>query len=241
MKRTQVSREDLIFLYHGLNLSQRKIAKMYNIDQSTVCKLMKRYNIVTRKNKKVVDFNKKKTLSYILGVVKGDGWLIINKKLKRYEIGLRVVSSKFALEFLKSLKEVGLKPRTRMVNNRYYEVLANGKSLCMWIKNIDLNEYLKDEEQKIQFLKGFYESEGCCYDRIRMFNTDRELMQFVFKILKDLGFHPKIKCRIRPKYKPIYVVSINRRGEIERFFKMVKPVIKNKLKVNKVNSYVGGR
>jgi len=35
--------------------------------------------------------------------------------------------------------------------------------------------------------------------------------------------------------------GLNRRGEIERFFEMVKPVIKNKLKVNKVNSYVGGR
>jgi len=211
---------DIIYLYHILGLSQRKIAKLYNVNQSTISKLMKRNNIKVRKNEREIDFNKINNLSYILGVIKGDGWILINRKKKRYVIGLTVISKKFALEFLNNLKQIGLKPRMIIKKNKYYQVVANSKKLCLWIKNLDLKKFLKSKKSKIQFLKGFYESEGSCYDRIRIFNTNEKLMKFVFDILRELNFNPTMNCYNykRENSKPIYVISINRKNEIKNFF-----------------------
>lgn len=195
-------------------------------------------------------------LAYLLGAIKGDGSISNNKKyvnstqLKRHNKTYKnkLYQIKFFnqnIEFLKRIfgfmRDIGLNPSI------YYgktEIQLHSCSKIMWewlynLKIYDLNNILKQDKGYIlSFLRGFYEAEGCYfyetginYPYAVITNANEELISFVHTLICELGFRPKIYKIKRGKTafkKGFYFhILIRRKGEAERFIKMINPFFKN--------------
>ena len=200
------------------------------------------------KNERPVDLSKRGELAYILGVMYGDGSLVFNPKSYGYILKLAVAESgkEFAIKFAYTLQELGIHPyvwvskRTPTKHEQnVIEVRGMNKRLFMFIKRMDLTtlrDVIRGYEDR--FICGFYESEGHYYrnkkygfERLSMSNTDYKLITFVKRLLEEMGFHPKLQEVVdQDKYTfgKIYRLNLYRKGEIERFFKIIQPIIKNR-------------
>ena len=94
-----------------------------------------------------------------------------------------------------------------------------------------IRELIKGYET--EFLRGFYESEGLCYEHKRtlsiyMYNSNKELIEFVCEILTELGFNAEVKDRGYPKgaKKRAYEVRVRGWKESVMFILLIRPVIK---------------
>jgi len=183
-----------------------------------------------------------KELSYILGVLYGDGCVTTSGK-GAYVIKLATTSLIFALEFKEALERIGLNPRIDIEmrsrkNSRLkdrYVVRAFSKIFYSWYKSVSLDilrEIIKGGE--IDFLRGFYESEGSIdlrrkkgQLRIRITNTNRELLELVKNIIeKNVGISCNIQKRKGTK-KPAFEIVFEGNKKCLRFLEVVRPSIKN--------------
>ena len=188
-------------------------------------------------------------LGYIIGVILGDGSVYrINRSCR---ISFEVTSQDFAINFLNSLREIGLNPmicKIRPTNGiskqSRYRVQANSLVFGNWFNSIKheikLAQMLSTYGSKIGFLRGFYESEGTLYIRkkyetpyISICNTNIELL----KLVKDLSMKLSIRFNLYGPYinngslsdnaKPIYRISTTTIIDGYKFLSTVKPNIKN--------------
>ena len=166
-------------------------------------------------------------LAYILGVLVGDGTVHKNR------IQLKVKSKVFVEAFSRALSEIGLKPKVYLIKDRgdiYYSCRAHSIEFVEWFKSLSLDSIRAiATKYPLDFIRGFYESEGCIYkDKyVGMTNTDGTILSLVKSLLENLGFHPKLYLKDKKRGKPCYDLRVYGKREIQMFIELIKPHIKN--------------
>jgi len=142
-------------------------------------------------------------LSQVIGTVAGDGWTV-KKKNGIYEVGAKVKDKDFIEEFSRCLGKVLNRnpPRPRRKKSGMLVVNVRSKALYELLKKpIDINKiapYVEHcKECMRRFVRSFFDSEGSVDKdgKIRCYNSDLQLLQYVKKILNILGIRttePKI-------------------------------------------------
>ena len=132
------------------------------------------------------------------------------------------------------MQAIGLNPifySSTIHRKTYYVAKACSKEFVHWYKSLtidDIKNLVWDFADA--FLRGLYEAEGH-FDkkryRIEITNTNIELLKLAESLLKKFGFHPRInKAGSTGRKKSIYRLRLLRDREVDKFFTIVKPVIK---------------
>ncbi len=181
-----------------------------------------------------------KNLTYILGVLLGDGYAYKNNY--NYKIGLSVSNMIFAKSFAGAITKIGLHPHIyqRRISQKnpnwhdQYSVTTSCKIFYVWYKKLsprDILTKIRDHKSFIvAFLRGFYESEGTLakkYSKITLFNSNPDRITLVRNLLHELNFKTTLTSIKRPNKKEefrLYVLGGKVAGD--RFLKTIKPCIK---------------
>jgi len=150
-------------------------------------------------------------LAYIIGAIAGDGYVKqISRRYKGYNevfIGLEACDRDFAEEFSRCIgKVLGRKPpKPRTRKNGKLVVEVKSKTLYELLKKpINIDRIRKYVEHCIRcicaFLRGFFDGEGSIDKdgRIRVYNTDKSLLEYIKDLLNRLGIkttEPKISIK----------------------------------------------
>lgn len=192
-----------------------------------------------------------KELAYILGVMLGDGYFA------RYQIRLDVIDKEFRDYFAQvSEKWSHKKPSLREFQNNksyFFGCILCSKSAHAFLrylknnKKILLNNILNSnsEEIKTSLIKGFSDSEGSIvkdHRLIRIYNTDKELLENIKQLLINLGFDDN-KMHIRLSTDKTYELGIKSHKNIKLFYQKIGFTIKRKQVIleNFINKLEGGR
>ncbi len=192
-------------------------------------------------------------LSYIIGVMFGDGSISFGRSGRsyKYRIRLKVIDKEFAEEFKRCLEALGLNPSLRLERDKTrtdrWCVEVCSKSLYMFLKQPKEKLFEIAREFSKEFLRGFFDSEGSVsWDRkrkklsVRACNYDLELLYFVQELLALLNIHSKIYVqaregkivKIRNKYysykQNLYSIDIYRREAVIKFARIIGFTISRK-------------
>ena len=133
--------------------------------------------------------------AYIFGVLKGDG--CVSTDGKNYRLILHVKDRQFADNFVQALATVGCRARIYYKTDGYW--LVNAHSRVLFDMAVGQMWRSLAEEHPIDFLRGFYESEGCTSVQsgsrclhLTVSNTNRWLLEFTAGLLRVLGWHSKL-------------------------------------------------
>lgn len=225
-------------MYIIKKMTMLEIANELNICRGTVSKYLHQFNIDTNTHRFTIqpDFENRVDIAYVLGVLHGDGSISLLKKRRQYIVTLTVKDILFVKSFKASLVRLKLNPSICR-DRSYYKLSATSKLLYHFIKVIKLDRanlvsYCNTVATKVQFIRGFYESEG--HDRGRgrgllMFNTDKTTLDVVKLFLSDsLDIYAHYSTtHITEGKKDVYRLYIPAKYKAH-FFKKVKPVIKRK-------------
>ena len=177
-------------------------------------------------------------LCYIIGVVLGDGSLSKNNRIR-----LGVTNKEFALSFHDCLRKLNFKPSIWLQKRQkenwsdVWRVGVSNEKLFVFLKDLTIKKIEKvmnNKENSIQFLKGFYESEGVLLsnrNHIHITNTNLEIMKLVFGLLKKFNLRAKLYGPYGPYRSQkisYYRISLHFKNDVERFLELIKPCIKNK-------------
>jgi len=183
-------------------------------------------------------------LSYILGVIDGDGSV---NGVDRIELGTK--DYEFAKEFETALKAIGLRANTRN-NDRWNKSLKRQQRIqkCYASSAVFVDWYrslLREQKEEIvqqfpeEYLKGMFESEGTYTIvtnggvHVHFSNTDYESLLMVQRLLALLGYDSniyefKFKDYFSGQEKIQYRLNLlGSSEEKHEFIKRIKPVIKN--------------
>jgi len=243
--KLDISAEKLERLYWEKGMSLREIAEKFGVSQSQIYKRVKKEGIPRRsQGRRPIDVDLEFTpnLTYILGVMKGDGH--IRKEKGTGKIVFKNLEKGFAEEFMKSLKEIGLNPNLieredeRYSTGCYYLVEARSTKFYDWYTNLtqeDIeNLVLKDSERTRKFLKGVYESDGYLTNgsslnnyRLGIVNTNKNLIDTLKSCLKELDFNFALQIQEKNRRKDLFNLRISSFEEVSRFLDEINPCIKN--------------
>lgn len=144
------------------------------------------------KNINQPNVNPSRELAYLIGVIRGDGFITINGKGRRktYRIGLNVINKKFIQYFRDVLSKIinSKKPYSicySKTTGSYgcYKVMGYSKKLYEFL-NDEIQIELVINKYPSSFVKGFFDSEGSIDPkRIRLWNTSIELLTKITKAL----------------------------------------------------------
>jgi len=169
-------------------------------------------------------------LSYVLGVLLGDGSVYYHKRAGTYVICLKAKEKKFVESFRKALLQIGLYPSKLYFDKTCWSTRAYCLPFFSWYKSLRLNQiYNMVVEHPIEFLRGFYESEGSLNKktgRVTIYNTNEILLKIVAKLIKQLGFDIGW---YKYKYSNRFIYSLYIRGgkkQTLHFINLLKPCIK---------------
>lgn len=164
------------------------------------------------KNAVEVGFEKKQKISYILGVVDGDGYTDNSGTL-----GLEVKNPEFADKFSKKLSSVGLNPGRGQRRGKE-TVWASSKEFTDWLESFNYDskfEWLIESGDIWNYIEGAYDSDGNLSNPgPRICSYDEKEKKFIKRLLDYLG----LDCKIHTNN--VYVRAVNR----EKFFENVDPV-----------------
>lgn len=170
-------------------------------------------------------------LSYILGVLTGDGWTSISKP-GSYCLGLHNSDKQFAEEFSESLKKIGLNSNYFTYVNRgwgsklMYRVYAYSRIAVEWYRQLTLGK-IEDiaSEYPTEFLRGFFQSEGSkCTDYVRVYNNDKNLLEMISRITIQLGFDLHLYKYLSSSYRrQAYILDVHGgQQKREEFLKLIE-------------------
>lgn len=240
---------------HRRGLGKRKIAQMLGISESTVSSWIykgikpddtQKYLELGRKEYDI-DLSPSFELSYIIGVVMGDGW--ISTVGRQHQIGLATKDKEFAEEFCRCLKKVikgsdpkiGVKKDPRF-GRTLYIVKINSRKLVNFIQSV--NEAYLTKNYPEGFLRGLFDSDGyVTYHRksyarrVALVNTSLQLLQMVKRILSSVfGIESKIYEKGVPDTpvikgkKKVYLLAISKKEDIVKFYRFIGFTIKRRMK-----------
>lgn len=234
--------KDIENLYWKQRLSLREIEKRIGLSDTAIYHLMKREGIPIRSKKeacgKQPNFSDKETLSYVVGVVMGDG----SVRSGRGKVSLIQARKKFAMSFELAMRKLGVNTYTRMRWRRdrnpnwsdLIEVWACSAKLARWIRNLSLEEFgavvKSDGGCACEFVRGMFESDGTnifsthrwC---VEIVGKKRELLYLTYDLIQR--FIPYSKFKIFKDKNECYRIRSLDRVTNERFIRLVNPCIKN--------------
>ncbi|MDP4012561.1 MAG: LAGLIDADG family homing endonuclease [Candidatus Nanoarchaeia archaeon] len=176
-------------------------------------------------------------LAYILGVVYGDGHI----STKQRRVMLSATDEDFVLEFKANLEKwskfearyttrklklsEGIKSRKLQ-----YLTYIDSKEASSFLKKVDINKLIDFSQNiKCSFLRGLFDSEAHVLDRgIRFFNTKKELVLLVKKLLESLSVLSTITQSKTPAGKPYYYLNIYRKDSVLNYNALIGFTIKRK-------------
>jgi len=185
------------------------------------------------------------SLSYIIGVIFGDGYVDkSNKKRTNYNIDLDVNDRDFIDTFNEALYHVIGKRYSIQSHDGRYQVRGQSKFIYFLLKDKNLATLTKFIEPfPLDFIRGFADSEGsiCVYNnngytsaKIIFCNTNLEVMEYIRQLLIHLGIIITIHSRetdgkigikkdgsIIRSHKVLYRMEINRKADISKYASVV--------------------
>jgi DNA endonuclease related to intein-encoded endonucleases len=182
-------------------LPMMRIANRLNISYSTVWFWSKRGKRPGN-NFLVPDFTPSPDLSYIIGVIYGDGFLT-----SKWQIGLQSNDRDFCENFAICLSKV-LKRHPPPIkiykrdNWQFYRTCLKNRCLFEYLQDKNLHKDIIDQ-YPAEFLRGFFDSEGDCGKSgntiyVRVVNTNKNLLDFIRALLQDkFGIHSTISLHWR--------------------------------------------
>jgi len=259
-------------LYNS-RLSSWAIAKKFNTYHSNILYHLKKLNIkrrdkssaakegviagriIIKKHKIPKNLKLNEDLSYILGVIAGDGCISYDANRQRYQICLGVIDKDFIDEFRKKLYNFfNLKPteefrksKNKNWNDQYVTRLCS-KEACDFINSIGnfkkdkwrIPEIIKNSNMFVKeaFLKGFFDSEGEIdkkSGRVGAVSMNFVGLNDISDLLRDLGVKYTIikKKDSRPNTNQKYVLRIHDKKSINLFYKKIGFTIKRKQNILK--------
>jgi len=189
---------------------------------------------------KKIDLKPSPELSYIIGVVLGDGCIRIKDEY-HYTICLKTKDKEFAEKFAECLRKLELKARIRQESDSRrlrWVAEAYSKSLYMFLKQPLENLVKVAEKYPKEFLQGLFDSEGFSVVSagkkllvaIHFTNSNKDILNIVQKMLKERfnidskrylciaeGTLVKTPSGISQASKDIYTLAIESRADICRF------------------------
>jgi hypothetical protein len=207
--------------------------------------------IESKRKKKVIEKLTKKpnlemteNLAYLLGLMKGDGFVSINKKSNAHIIGLSSVNKEISNNFSKALEKIGINskifeayPYNGISKQKQYRAIACSKIFVKWYKELKVDnlELLLNTKEKItSFIKGFYEAEGTFYYgriiHVAIENTDLELLVLIKKLLEKINFRfnlngPYKTNSFNRNYNRFRLKTANKE-QVFTFLNAIKPIVK---------------
>jgi intein-encoded DNA endonuclease-like protein len=267
-----LNKDILLFpnLYNS-GLSSWAIAKRFNVDHKTILSHLKRLGverrnrssaakegvkvgrIIIKKHNLPENLTLDENLSYILGVLCGDGYMDYNSKRRNYCLGLSAVDREFVNYFkfclfnffkIKSTKEFK-KSRNENWKDQFVTRLCS-KNACDFINSIGnfkgdiwrIPEVIKNSSDRVRsaFLKGFFDSEGEIdkkIGRVGAVSINFEGLEEIGILLNGLGIKFTIikKKDLRPNTSQKYVLRIHDKNSIKLFYELIGFTIKRKQEI----------
>jgi len=239
-----------IHLREEKNCGYKRVAKELDISRSTIEKWLSR-GAKPRTYHYVPNLKPSPELSYMVGVLLGDGWVF--KSGVRYMLGLEVADKAFSEGFERALMKLGFHVGKQFIRSKnirekdMFVVYASSLFFYDWWQNFksslvyNLRQLGYNNEFMLAFIRGFYESEGSVsypnkglHREIRIFNTCLEVSKIVKDFLQELGYHPYFYAQKYREKGIYYTVGLSRKEETERFFDEVRPCIKTGVRVDPV-------
>lgn len=223
------------------------IARKCGIKNSKiVCYWMAKYNIPRRTRSKAFllkhprrkkfkpIFNE--ALSYIIGVILGDG------NVEHYLVRLRTTTLPFNKSFAKALKTIGINSKTVYASPREkWNTYTCSVEFATWLQNLTFKTIEKivtrNRKNLIAFIRGLYESEGSAkkwYNvvYISISNSNKNLIKLLNKLVTRVGFNASIRKTFDKRYNSYmyHLCLLGTSQEKLKFLNLIKPCIKYKPK-----------
>lgn len=178
-----------------------------------------------------VDWSKRKSLAYVLGALWGDGNLEYYSGRSVYRIVLKVKNKYFARRFFDELKNINLNPHIYCQGDGLWKVRAHSKELVTYLNSLRISKAkreFKGERAKSAFLAGLFDAEGSTGPakgtlQLRIFNTNKELIDLVSVLSKELGFNLTRSERKLPSGKTYFTLSLCNKQSINSFLSKISP------------------
>lgn len=138
-------------------------------------------------------------LSYVLGVVDGDGWV----SEPSWSVAFEVKDEEFTEKFKATLERLGLRPKcdTRNRSHDYkgsqwdshmYRVYAYCKNFVEWYQSLTYEDRLslfESDSQRWAYIEGLYESDGShnVVGSVTIASEDSSARNLISNIFKELG------------------------------------------------------
>lgn len=178
-----------------------------------------------------VDWSKRESLAYVLGALWGDGNVMYYPERSIYRVVLKVKNKNFARRFFDELKNMNLNPHIGRHGDGFCEVQTYSKELATYLKSLKISnarKELRGERAKSAFLAGLFDAEGSIGPakgtlQLRIFNTDKELIDLASGLSKELGFDLTRSGRKLPSGKTYFTLSLCNEQSINSFLSKISP------------------
>lgn len=236
-KDVKISKKELMNFYWNEKLTLKDIGKICNLTAPAIRYYMIKFGIPRRERnerRRLRNKNLSKELGYVLGVINGDGSIRGDRKK---QIVLTVKDRIFAETFKKVLdKWTGYDSHFSFSKKIGYKVELGHWEASRFLQSFDLKRLSNIPEWvKCAFLRGLFDSDGSVYasnlDDLRrasrcvnFYNSDKNLIDIVSKLLNELNIKHKIYMRHRSGFgstKPQYTISIFGRKNITKFLEKI--------------------
>lgn len=165
-----------------------------------------------------------KNLSYLFGVMCGDGYIHKNNLNRNYYISLKSIDKDFLVKFRKVINSL-IEGSARIWKEKnksckqgfHWKSEIGNKRLFLKIKDFKRHQSVilsKNKRNKISFLEGLYDSEGCVTDfkfsnRIHFNSTNRKTIHIVKTLLEEFKLNPHLYVNKNryPKYYDLYLCT----------------------------------
>lgn len=201
--------------------------------------ITRRLHGLTPKPKPALKLPPSGTLSYICGVMLGDGNIDRERTIR-----LKVASIEFAKSFQRELRSILGKARLVTTSDGYYLVRGYSSPLCRLLASRKFVEDCAIRFPK-EFLRGFYEAEGSLHSygsrshaqNLDFYNKETDKLSLVEMALSLLGFRHRRRF-FQDKSRPMMTTSVlGGANEIAHFMQLVGPCIKNAVRPDLRSEY----
>lgn len=178
-----------------------------------------------------VDWSRRGSLAYVVGALWGDGNVEYYPKRSVYRVALKVKDKNFATRFFNELKNINLTPHISRQGDGRWKVQTNSKEFATYLKSLEISKAMRElseERAKSAFLAGLFDAEGSIRPakgtlQLRIFNTDKELIDLASELSKELGFDLTRSERRLPSGKTYFTLSLCNKQSINSFLSKISP------------------
>lgn len=225
--------------------TSRELADEYGCGKTTILRKLRKSKAEIRDAEAMgteIDTTPSPELAYFIGVLEAEGHIHTEGDGIQYTIG--VTDTKFADSIEECMNLLGFNP-VRYIQNKEANKNATqdtvrlkgySKPFYKWYNTKNTLNLLDKKEHKIEFIRGFYESEGWITQpsnnslAVGMNNTNIHLLDIVEATLTELGFkfsryHNKNE---KKDHSDVVTLKLSRTDEVVEFIEEINPVIKSK-------------